>query len=94
MHYWALSQRKLYDYVSRVPKFLLMIITGALGSLLMRLLHRNPEGEKQKPESKAKAKPADKPAPPAEARSTTPVGSPAKNSPAKTPSKSKKSGKK
>jgi hypothetical protein len=85
MHYWALGQRIVYDYVSRVPKVLLMLITGALGSLVMRLLHRNPpEPEKPKP------KPAIKPAAPTAPASTTPVGSPTK----KTPSKSKKNGKK
>lgn len=85
MHYWALLQRSIYDYTVRIPKFLLMIMTGALGSVVMRLLHRSP------PEDK-KAKPAEKPkvaAPtPAPATTSTPT-----NSPKKTPSK-KKGGKK
>ncbi|GJE87291.1 hypothetical protein PsYK624_033740 [Phanerochaete sordida] len=92
MHYWALAQRAVYDYTSRVPKFLLMIVTGAVGSLVMRLMHRPPP---EQPTPQAKPKPEAKPRPavaataaaPA-AESTTPAGSPKK-----TPSK-KKGGKK
>ena len=86
MHYFALGQRTVYDYMVRVPKFLLMIITGALGSVVMRLMHRAPA---EKPKPAVKPQPAVAPAAPAPATTATPAGSPAK----KTPSK-KKGGKK
>lgn len=82
MHYFAQGMRQAYDVTVRIPKFVLMVITGALGSLFMRLLHR-PEPTKPA----AKPKPAVTPAPPV---STTPASSPVK----KTGSTKKKTGKK
>lgn len=72
MHYLAQGMRTAYDFTSRVPKFVLMIMTGALGSLIMRLLHRPP---KAKPATAAKPKPKAAVAP-APTASTTPPGSP------------------
>ncbi|EKM60062.1 uncharacterized protein PHACADRAFT_250926 [Phanerochaete carnosa HHB-10118-sp] len=86
MHYWAFAQRTVYDYTVRIPKFLLMIIAGGLGSVVMRLLHR-PPSEQPKPATKptAKSRPAAVPGAPAPAAtSTTPA-----SSPKKTPSKKK-----
>ena len=86
LHYFALAMQKGYNLMIRVPKFVLMIITGALGSVIMGLLHRG------KPAAKAPAKPAPKtPAVKAVGDGTrTPTGSPAK----KGSVKAKKGGKK
>lgn len=83
MHYFAQGMRVSYDYISRVPKFLLMIFTGAFGSVIMRLLHRPP------PETAQPTKPVKRVAP---AKTTPNV--PAAPSPKKTPAKGKKGGKK
>ena len=77
----------VYDWLVRIPKFVLMIITGALGSLIMRLLHREPEKPQVKAQPTPKVQPKPKPAP-AEPASASP--SPTK----KQNTKSKKSGKK
>ncbi|KAI0751081.1 hypothetical protein C8Q80DRAFT_1155439 [Daedaleopsis nitida] len=39
MHYFAFGMMRFYNVVNRVPRFLLMIISGAVASLFMRLLH-------------------------------------------------------
>ena len=85
MHYFATAMRSGYDWTVRIPKFILMIITGAAGSLIMRLMHRPPP---PKPEAPPSPKPKVKPA--VEAAPTTPTSSPAK----KTGSAKKKGGKK
>ena len=85
MHYFATAMRSGYDWTVRIPKFILMIITGAAGSLIMRLMHRPPP---PKPEAPPAPKPKVKPA--VDAALTTPTSSPAK----KTGSAKKKGGKK
>lgn len=86
MHYFALGLKAVYDQVIKVPKFLLMIGTGLLGSLVMRLMHWAPaktDEPKDKPAPKRKA-----PAPETAAVPTPPA------TPKKTPGKGKKGGKK
>ncbi|KAJ3555875.1 hypothetical protein NM688_g2336 [Phlebia brevispora] len=88
LHYFALGMKYSYDTIVRVPKFILMIITGALGSLILRLLHSQPS----KPAESKPKQPVAKPAAVAEA-SSTPAPTPA--SPAKkSGAKGKKTGKK
>ncbi|OBZ70492.1 hypothetical protein A0H81_09661 [Grifola frondosa] len=43
LHYYALVLKAIYDVVVRVPRWLLMILSGGLASVVMRLIHRNPE---------------------------------------------------
>ncbi|KAI0796359.1 hypothetical protein BC629DRAFT_1286526 [Irpex lacteus] len=50
LHYLALLLRKTYDLINPIPKFLLMIFTGAAGSLIMGLLHRPSKEVKAKEE--------------------------------------------
>ncbi|KAI0797113.1 hypothetical protein C8Q75DRAFT_743507 [Abortiporus biennis] len=49
MHYFAVFLTKLYNVMVVIPKWLLMIISGAVASLVMRLMHSNPESELPKP---------------------------------------------
>ncbi|KAI0722377.1 hypothetical protein C8T65DRAFT_799380 [Cerioporus squamosus] len=42
LHYYALGLKKVFDFISRVPRFVLMIGSGAVASFVMRLLHRAP----------------------------------------------------
>ncbi|KAI0691380.1 hypothetical protein BC835DRAFT_1547400 [Cytidiella melzeri] len=88
LHYFALGLRKLYDLIVPIPKFLLMIISGALGSLVMGLLH-NSSKKKEEPKTKQKRTTAvaEKPAAP-----TPTTSSPA--SPKKGSGKAKKGSKK
>ena len=62
LHYFALALKAIYDQMVRVPKFLLMVGTGLLGSLVMRLMHRTPlapaGASEKKPEER---KPTPKP---------------------------------
>lgn len=73
LHYFAVAMLKIYAVTVRVPKFILMIATGALGSLIMGLLHRGNKEEAAKPA--AETPPAIKAASHA---TTTPTSSPAK----------------
>ncbi|EMD40531.1 hypothetical protein CERSUDRAFT_130463 [Gelatoporia subvermispora B] len=40
LHYYGLTLKAIYDFLVRVPKWLLMIGTGAAASVVMRLMHR------------------------------------------------------
>ncbi|OCH94286.1 hypothetical protein OBBRIDRAFT_747942 [Obba rivulosa] len=42
LHYYGLLLKTVYDVLVRVPKWLLMIGTGAVASVVMRLMHRDP----------------------------------------------------
>lgn len=87
LHYFALWLRKGYDYIAPIPKFLLMIISGGLGSLVMGLLHRQP---KKKEEPKVQKKTVAVSEKPAETSSATASPASAK----KNAGKGKKNGKK
>lgn len=50
LHYLAIALRKTYDLINPIPKFVLMIFTGAAGSLIMGLLHRPSKEVKAKEE--------------------------------------------
>ncbi|KAF7795553.1 hypothetical protein EIP86_006715 [Pleurotus ostreatoroseus] len=68
LHYLALTMKYIYDTLVRIPKFLLMIGTGALGSILMRLMHRQPpaaakEPKASEPEPAEQAQPVPPPTP-------------------------------
>ncbi|RDX53802.1 hypothetical protein OH76DRAFT_1398941 [Lentinus brumalis] len=41
LHYYALGLKKVFDFISRVPRFVLMIGSGAVASFFMRILHRS-----------------------------------------------------
>ncbi|KAI0660703.1 hypothetical protein C8Q70DRAFT_912511 [Cubamyces menziesii] len=45
MHYYALGLKRLFDFVNRFPRWMLMIASGAVASVVMRLLHSNPAAE-------------------------------------------------
>ncbi|KAI0722677.1 hypothetical protein C8Q76DRAFT_782865 [Earliella scabrosa] len=42
LHYFAFALMKVYNVVNRMPRFVLMIVSGAVASFVMRLLHRAP----------------------------------------------------
>ncbi|KAH8834664.1 hypothetical protein DL96DRAFT_1667062 [Flagelloscypha sp. PMI_526] len=42
MHNFALFMKLVYDQSSKLPKWVLMIISGAVGSLLLGFLHKSP----------------------------------------------------
>ena len=42
LHYFAFALMKIYNVVNRMPRFVLMIVSGAVASFVMRLLHRAP----------------------------------------------------
>jgi len=42
MKYFAIGMTAVYDNVTLMPNWLLYIVTGALGSVLIGLLHRSP----------------------------------------------------
>ncbi|KAI0089288.1 hypothetical protein BDY19DRAFT_906182 [Irpex rosettiformis] len=88
LHYLAVVFRKGYDFINPIPKFLLMIVTGMLGSLIMGLLHRPSKSEEQ---AKAKVAAQQKKAVTA-AAPATPTKKPAESTPS-TPSSTKKNGK-
>lgn len=43
MNYFANGMTKSYNGMMTLPKWLLYVVTGAIGSLLIGLLHRNPK---------------------------------------------------
>jgi len=91
MHYIALGMRKVYDILIVVPRWIMMLMSGAVASLFMRVLHRNPEAgatpenDDKKKETKSEITPATNN--PTAATTATPSKS-------KGSTKSKKSGKK
>ena len=57
MHYYALGLKRLFDFVNRFPRWMLMIASGAVASVVMRLLHSNPAAEvPTQPQAEAEAK--------------------------------------
>jgi len=89
MHYWAIALRKIYDVAIVIPRWVMMLISGGIASVVMRFLHRNPAAgvayeDQKKEEDKAKIEPATAP-------TATTTATPAKS---KGSSKQKKSGKK
>ncbi|KIJ56495.1 hypothetical protein M422DRAFT_62484 [Sphaerobolus stellatus SS14] len=60
LHKFAISQEYLYFYVSKLPRWVLLIISGTFGSLLLSVLHRkpaNPAKPVAAPKAKAKEDP-------------------------------------
>ena len=80
--------KKSYDLIVRVPRFLLMVATGALGSLVMRLMHRGDQVKQNKPEPTPSKQIRAKPAPASPTGQPTPPTTPSKKG------KGKKGGKK
>ena len=39
MHYFALAVAKIYSLTIRIPQWLFVLLTGAAGSVLLRLMH-------------------------------------------------------
>lgn len=86
MHYFAIGLQYIYDVSILVPRWMLMLATGGVASLIMRLMHRNPEAEAPKPEP-VEEKPPVPPTP--KAASGTSISTPTKSK-----AKSRKGGKK
>ena len=95
MHYYAYALQRAFSILDRTPRFVIMIISGAVASLAMRLLHKPaPEGAaKPQPEAQQPAA-AEKPATVSVSGSSTAVSSAATSSPGKSKGKSRKGGKK
>ncbi|KAI0080869.1 hypothetical protein K474DRAFT_1657374 [Panus rudis PR-1116 ss-1] len=47
MHYYALAAQKVYNTMVVIPKWAMMILSGAIASVVMRLLHRDPVPQPQ-----------------------------------------------
>ncbi|KAI0375945.1 hypothetical protein BV20DRAFT_960014 [Pilatotrama ljubarskyi] len=83
LHYYALATTRMFNFVNRFPRWVLMIASGMIASVVMRILHRDP-----KPKVQPVTKPAEKETPKAvEAGSTT--GSSTANAATTSPSKGK-----
>lgn len=39
MHYFALAMAKMYNQSTRIPHWLFVLLSGAAGSVLLRLMH-------------------------------------------------------
>ena len=91
MHYYAYALQRAFSILDRTPRFVIMIISGAVASLAMRLLHKPPPSGP----AQAQPKPAvtEKVATESVASSTA-VQSNASSSPSKSKGKSRKGGKK
>lgn len=46
MHYYALTMTQIYNLFVKLPRWLVMILSGVVASLVMKIMHRNPEAEK------------------------------------------------
>ncbi|KAI9000735.1 hypothetical protein BD414DRAFT_404025 [Trametes punicea] len=53
LHYFAVGMKRMYDFVNRFPRWMLMIGSGMIASVVMRILHRNPAAAVPAPEQKA-----------------------------------------
>ncbi|KAI0353134.1 hypothetical protein OH77DRAFT_1459171 [Trametes cingulata] len=42
LHYYAVAMTRMYNFVNRFPRWVLMIASGMVASVVMRILHRNP----------------------------------------------------
>ncbi|TCD68480.1 hypothetical protein EIP91_010655 [Steccherinum ochraceum] len=91
LHYFAFGLQHLYFYLVKLPRWVLMIASGAVATLVMRLMHRNPESEVPKPEEKTEEKTQAPPAPKADATETKAAST---STPKKSSAKSRKGGKK
>ncbi|KZS97809.1 hypothetical protein SISNIDRAFT_546856 [Sistotremastrum niveocremeum HHB9708] len=81
LDWFSIGFQKFYDYTTMIPRWLFLVLTGTLGSLLLNLMHSKPKPKAQKKSQGAKpvaAKPAASPAPAAASTATTPASSPAK----------------
>ncbi|KAH9482329.1 hypothetical protein JR316_0004427 [Psilocybe cubensis] len=71
MEFMAVWFTKIYNYAVRIPKWMMVMISGGVGSLIISLLHR-PSVKKAEAEKAAKAK--------AQARASKPIAPPPKAS--------------
>ncbi|KAH9948791.1 hypothetical protein B0H21DRAFT_689421 [Amylocystis lapponica] len=88
MHYFAFAMTKSYEYLVRVPRWVLMLASGGVANLIMRYIHRN---DAAPTEPVIEEKPTEKPAPlslPVPAGSSTTTSAPASTTGA-SPSKGK-----
>jgi hypothetical protein len=46
MEWLAIALSKMYDFTRAMPRWLLYVITGAVGSLIIQLLHRSDASKK------------------------------------------------
>ncbi|KAI9064816.1 hypothetical protein FKP32DRAFT_1591048 [Trametes sanguinea] len=93
LHYYALAMKRTFDFVNRFPRWVLMIASGGIASVVMRLLHRNPGAEAAPAPAPA---PAEKEATVKSTKSETVVSQGSStavaSAPATSPSKSKRKG--
>ncbi|KAI0939870.1 hypothetical protein AcV5_001137 [Taiwanofungus camphoratus] len=61
MHYYAIALKAVYDLFVRIPRWLLMIISGGVAQFVMKWMHRNAGTDASRPEPSVK--PASKPIP-------------------------------
>ncbi len=60
LEYYALAMMHIFNIISRVPRFLLMIASGGLASIVMRLLHKSqPQDANKKKQVQPGATPKD-----------------------------------
>ena len=90
MHYYAYALQRIFQIVDRTPRIVLMIASGAVASLVMRLLHKPPPEGAPGPQQAQPAVP-EKAAAESVASSTAVASS---SSPSKSKGKSRKGAKK
>lgn len=86
MDWFAVGFQKFYDYTTTIPRWLFLVITGTLGSVLLNLMHSKPKAQAPKPQG-TKSSTAKAPATPTPVEATT-------TATASSPTKKRKSGRK
>ncbi|KAG8685006.1 hypothetical protein FRC08_013348 [Ceratobasidium sp. 394] len=59
LHQYAVLSRKIYTTINMFPRWVLLVITGGLGSLIISAFHRNDKAKSKKPVSKKPLTPAE-----------------------------------
>ena len=88
---FATWQAKIYNVASRVPKWVFLVVSGSIGSLLIQMMHSWGKKKEKKPR-RAVVKPARAVPPPSAAKQPVTVTATATASPAKTRSEGSPSG--
>ncbi|KAG9086034.1 hypothetical protein FRC06_003308 [Ceratobasidium sp. 370] len=59
LHQYAVISRKIYTTINMFPRWVLLLITGGLGSLIVSAFHRNDKAKVKKPATKKPLTPAE-----------------------------------
>lgn len=70
MHYFAVAMAKMYSLSIRIPRWLFILLSGAAGSVLLRLMHA-PAAPRERARGVKVPKPASTPGSPSTASDST-----------------------